>query len=138
MQTNTLKKVPTRKNFQTKIEGINAMLDQAMVTRMSNVRQAIVLSERAKKQSVIHDYAWGIAASHCKLGRFHMILGNNDEVQGSGLGMFILQSAVEKLGGEVKLTSELGEGTKFEIFILLNSGELETDLKSKHSRVINY
>lgn len=48
---------------------------------------------------------------------FDMFYRANDDVQGSGLGMFILKSAVEKLEGEVSLSSELGKGTKFVILL---------------------
>ncbi|MDW3210846.1 MAG: tetratricopeptide repeat protein [Reichenbachiella sp.] len=48
---------------------------------------------------------------------FDMFYRANDDVQGSGLGMFILKSAVEKLEGEVSLVSELNKGTKFVILL---------------------
>lgn len=48
---------------------------------------------------------------------FEMFYRANDEVQGSGLGMFILKSAVEKLEGEVSLVSEPNKGTKFVILL---------------------
>lgn len=48
---------------------------------------------------------------------FDMFYRANDEVQGSGLGMFILKSAVEKLEGEVSLASEVNKGTKFVILL---------------------
>ena len=48
---------------------------------------------------------------------FEMFYRANDEVQGSGLGMFILKSAVEKLDGEVSLASEVNKGTKFVILL---------------------
>ncbi|MEP2026906.1 MAG: tetratricopeptide repeat protein [Reichenbachiella sp.] len=48
---------------------------------------------------------------------FDMFYRANDDVQGSGLGMFILKSAVEKLEGEVSLVSEVNKGTKFVILL---------------------
>lgn len=48
---------------------------------------------------------------------FEMFYRANDEIQGSGLGMFILKSAVEKLEGEVNLVSEPNKGTKFVILL---------------------
>ncbi|UXX78224.1 tetratricopeptide repeat-containing sensor histidine kinase [Reichenbachiella carrageenanivorans] len=48
---------------------------------------------------------------------FDMFYRANDEVQGSGLGMFILKSAVEKLEGEVSLMSEVNKGTKFVVLL---------------------
>ena len=37
----------------------------------------------------------------------------NAEIDGSGIGLFIVKSIVEKFGGHVQVTSELGRGTTF-------------------------
>ncbi len=44
--------------------------------------------------------------------RFHT------HIEGKGLGMFLLKSHVEALGGEISLTSEPGNGTTFKISLL--------------------
>ena len=41
----------------------------------------------------------------------------NHEVEGSGLGLFIVKSAVESLGGTIDVKSRLGQGTTFTIWI---------------------
>lgn len=65
---------------------------------------------------IVEDNGIGIDEKyHSKV--FEMFYRANDEVQGSGLGMFILKSAVEKLEGEVSLVSEPGKGTKFVILL---------------------
>ena len=48
---------------------------------------------------------------------FDMFFRACDEVSGTGLGMYILAKAVEKLNGNIKLESQLGEGSCFEITI---------------------
>ena len=48
---------------------------------------------------------------------FDMFYRANEDVQGSGLGMYILKAAVEKLEGEVSLISEVNIGTKFVILL---------------------
>lgn len=48
---------------------------------------------------------------------FDMFYRASEDVQGSGLGMYILKSAVDKLEGEVSLSSELGKGSKFIVLI---------------------
>jgi signal transduction histidine kinase len=48
---------------------------------------------------------------------FNMFYRATDRSQGSGLGMYIVKQAVEKLKGTISLTSEYGKGTK--IIILL-------------------
>ena len=37
--------------------------------------------------------------------------------QGSGLGMYIVRQAIEKLGGSVKIKSEYGKGTAIKLTI---------------------
>ena len=48
---------------------------------------------------------------------FNMFFRANETAQGSGLGMFILKNAVEKLSGELILDSKLGVGTKVVAFL---------------------
>jgi chemotaxis protein histidine kinase CheA len=37
------------------------------------------------------------------------------EVSGRGVGMDVVKSNIEKLGGEIKVSSKLGQGTTFKI-----------------------
>jgi PAS domain S-box-containing protein len=46
---------------------------------------------------------------------FNMFYRATDRSQGSGLGMYIVKQAVEKLNGEIALTSEYGQGTRIKI-----------------------
>ena len=39
------------------------------------------------------------------------------DVLGSGLGLFIVKSIVDKIEGEIQVFSKIGEGTEFLIFI---------------------
>jgi PAS domain S-box-containing protein len=48
---------------------------------------------------------------------FKMFFRANADSNGSGLGLYIVKSAVEKLGGEISVTSEVGEGSSFAIRI---------------------
>lgn len=51
---------------------------------------------------------------------FDMFFRANDYVQGTGLGLYILKRAVERLGGSVIFTSELQAGTSFTVFLPFN------------------
>jgi PAS domain S-box-containing protein len=44
---------------------------------------------------------------------FKMFFRANADSKGSGLGLYIVKSAVEKLGGTIRVQSKLGEGTSF-------------------------
>ena len=48
---------------------------------------------------------------------FEMFFRANDKVQGSGLGLYILKNAVEKLDGDVQFKSKLNEGSQFKVSI---------------------
>ncbi len=49
---------------------------------------------------------------------FEMFYRASDQSEGSGLGLYIVKNAVDKLGGKVKVESELGKGTTFKITLL--------------------
>ena len=46
---------------------------------------------------------------------YDMFYRGNEDSKGSGLGLYIVKNAVEKLGGKIELISNLGQGTTFNI-----------------------
>jgi signal transduction histidine kinase len=40
-----------------------------------------------------------------------------DQAEGSGIGLYIVKNAVEKLGGQIKVASAAGKGTRFQILL---------------------
>lgn len=48
---------------------------------------------------------------------FEMFYRATDQGDGSGIGLYIVKNAVEKLGGQVKVASQLGKGTRFHILL---------------------
>ena len=69
-----------------------------------------VTAERASIR--ISDNGMGIGQEHLER-IFEMFYRATDERQGSGLGLYIVKETIEKLNGEVQVTSELGTGTTF-------------------------
>jgi len=64
----------------------------------------------------------GIGIPKSDLSRvFEMFYRASDQASGSGLGLYIVKNAVEKLGGRISLGSEPGQYTLFEI-VLPNKG----------------
>lgn len=52
--------------------------------------------------------------------RFH------SHVEGKGMGLFMVKTQVEKLGGKISIQSEVNKGTAFKIEFELNNRELTT------------
>jgi len=48
---------------------------------------------------------------------FEMFYRGSEQSEGSGLGLYIVKNAVDKLGGVVMVSSQLGQGTSFKIVL---------------------
>jgi PAS domain S-box-containing protein len=73
----------------------------------TNPREALISFE---------DNGIGIRAQHMdKI--FNMFYRATDRSQGSGLGMYIVKQAIEKLNGSIQIESQYGHGTRIEIRI---------------------
>ena len=73
----------------------------------------IEIKVNSKKAAIrISDNGMGIAQEHIKR-IFEMFYRATDERQGSGLGLYIVKETIEKLKGEIQVTSTLGAGTTF-------------------------
>ena len=60
----------------------------------------------------------GIGIKSSSLKRiFEMFYRATDQAEGSGIGLYIVKNAIEKLGGQIKVASAPGEGTRFHILL---------------------
>jgi PAS domain S-box-containing protein len=60
----------------------------------------------------------GIGIRESSLKRiFEMFYRGTDQAEGSGIGLYIVKNAVEKLGGQISVASKAGEGTRFHILL---------------------
>lgn len=60
----------------------------------------------------------GIGVREASLKRiFEMFYRGTDQGGGSGIGLYIVKNAVEKLGGQIKAASSPGQGTRFHILL---------------------
>lgn len=75
----------------------------------------ITASERGA-EIVIADNGIGIPVDQQEK-IFEMFYRASSNADGTGLGLYIVKSAVERLAGTVRLESEVGKGTKFFVFI---------------------
>lgn len=65
---------------------------------------------------IVKDNGAGIS-EEIKSKVFDMFYRGNEDSKGSGLGLYIVKSAVEKLGGKIELKSNFGQGTTFSIVL---------------------
>lgn len=60
----------------------------------------------------------GIGIDETNLTRiFEMFYRATEQSDGSGIGLYIVRNAVEKLGGQISVASRLGQGTRFTIIL---------------------
>jgi signal transduction histidine kinase len=60
----------------------------------------------------------GIGIKEANLKRiFEMFYRATEQGDGSGIGLYIVKNAVEKLGGQIRVASKPGEGTRFHILL---------------------
>jgi PAS domain S-box-containing protein len=60
----------------------------------------------------------GIGISESSLAKiFEMFYRATEQSDGSGIGLYIVKNAVEKLGGQIYVASRLGHGTRFNIIL---------------------
>ncbi len=60
----------------------------------------------------------GIGISESNLSKiFEMFYRATEQSDGSGIGLYIVKNAVEKLGGQIYVASRVGQGTRFNIIL---------------------
>jgi PAS domain S-box-containing protein len=60
----------------------------------------------------------GIGIDEANLAKiFEMFYRATEQSDGSGIGLYIVRNAVEKLGGQINVASRLGQGTRFTIIL---------------------
>lgn len=72
----------------------------------------------------VHDTGKGIPEREQKM-IFERFYKRDEFIQGTGLGLSICQGIIQKLGGEIRLTSQEGEGSLFTIVLPLHFEFLE-------------
>lgn len=81
-------------------------------TKQRSVFEIAVMSNAATARFVFKDNGIGIESDH--ISRiFDMFFRANTTKEGSGLGLYIVKEAVEKLNGKIELNSTVGVGTTF-------------------------
>lgn len=67
------------------------------------------------------DNGIGLDYERCKNRVFGMYQRFHENIEGRGLGLFMVRSQVTSMGGTIKLESELNKGTRFIIELPIKS-----------------
>ncbi|AMA74347.1 MULTISPECIES: sensor histidine kinase [Aneurinibacillus] len=120
--------------FVTNKEHVPLLLDRAYFTRaftnliynavihnLPDTRVCVTVTEEAEMVTVlIRDSGKGIAEEEIDklFTRYYRGTSTNERHQGSGLGMAIAKQIIDAHGGEICVTSKLGEGTAIRVVFL--------------------
>jgi signal transduction histidine kinase len=107
----------SRKNLRSILYNL---INNAIKYRDANRCPEIVVSTSITQQGEIllqvKDNGLGIAEG--QIGKmFTMFKRLHDHVDGSGVGLYIVKRIIDNMGGRIEVTSALGVGTEFKIFI---------------------
>ncbi|MFA0964205.1 PAS domain S-box protein [Roseivirga sp. BDSF3-8] len=91
------------------------------------VRVQAILQDAHRVVLFVDDNSMGIE-KNIQNKVFNMFFRGNEISKGSGLGLYLLRNAVERLGGSVFLSSEAGIGTTFRVEIVVNVQEPEAPM----------
>ena len=98
-----------RNLISNSIKYIDSTKDQSFVKIDVNVSASCA-------KITIQDNGIGISKSN-QTKVFDMFYRATETSEGSGIGLYIVKNALNKLGGQIKVSSEENKGTKFEINI---------------------
>ena len=109
--------------------GSRVLIDQILLNLIGNALKfrapgrppRIVIrmwKENGQTVIAVEDNGIGIeAAFHQKIFRIFERINPDERFSGTGIGLAIVQKAVEKMGGRIELRSEMGAGSVFTIFL---------------------
>lgn len=103
-----------------KYHNINQELPFIKISIAQNEKEAIIL---------IADNGLGIEHNHIE-HIFNMFYRASTDSKGSGLGLYIVKDAVNKLKGKISLESDKGKGTIFKLTIPNNLNEIQDKAKA--------
>ncbi|MDX2188655.1 MAG: HAMP domain-containing sensor histidine kinase [Bacteroidota bacterium] len=96
------------------------LISNAIKFSKENVQPIININVKPYKNGLMltfSDNGIGINMKEKKDKLFKLFSRLNNNVDGKGMGLFLIKSQVEIMGGSVDIESKLGEGTTFKIYI---------------------
>ncbi|HTE58616.1 MAG TPA: ATP-binding protein [Verrucomicrobiae bacterium] len=102
----------------------NLMSNAVKYTPDKGIVSVTVKKDDAKVEIAVNDTGFGIpAAQQDKIFTKMFRADNVLEMEGTGLGLYIVREAARKLGGDVSFTSEEGKGSTFVVTLPAKGGQ---------------
>jgi signal transduction histidine kinase len=107
--------------FRIKVILNNLISNAIKFKNPENVQHKIQIIINSNQKSVyitITDNGIGILQEHLEhIFKMFFRTLNSNEKQGSGIGLYIVKEALEKIGGTIEVASSIETGTSFKIYI---------------------
>ena len=98
----------------------NILENAVKYRKTSRDHRSWVIVEASRQQNELHvvirDNGQGISQSQ-QSKVFDMFYRAHEYASGSGLGLYIVKNALDKINGSIKLTSSLGKGSRFDVVL---------------------
>lgn len=109
---------------------LTIQLQRLNTSQMSNVQADMPVGECVKMRVI--DNGKGISEDELKL-IFDPLFTTKSDADGSGLGLYVVQEIVKSYKGKIDVSSSLGEGAEFNVYIPLIQEKLpvETSMQQK-------
>ena len=121
--------MPDHPDIQCLVEADEVSMIQVFVNLIGNaikftpsggkVHVRLQVTDSGYKVSII-DTGIGIPSEDLPMLFHRFFRGTNaieNEIQGTGIGLFIVRSILDKHGGKIQVTSELGKGSQFDVWL---------------------
>ncbi|WP_262898669.1 PAS domain-containing sensor histidine kinase [Dawidia soli] len=93
----------------------NAIKYRQMNLERPEIRIKILIDQRRAEITFSDN---GIGIDEVSLAKiFEMFYRATEQSDGSGIGLYIVKNAVDKLGGQINVSSQVGQGTRFSIIL---------------------
>jgi two-component system NtrC family sensor kinase len=116
---------------------INLLTNAVYAAGRGGAVTVIIRSTQGGITMTVQDTGQGIPREN--LGRiFEPFFSTKPPGEGTGLGLFVTRSIIEKLGGEIEVKSELGKGAAFQVRLPLHPVIDDTPNAANDSGVVNH
>ena len=104
----------------------NFMSNAIKFTHQGTITVGYRIDARQQLEMFVEDTGIGISIENQE-AVFDRFMKVDSFVQGTGLGLPLCKSIIEKMGGHIGVISELGKGSRFQLFLVYPHAESEID-----------